>query len=53
MNLFIIIAFVLGGGTIAADHLTHKLSHWLAVALYIAAVILLVTGMIVRSKAGN
>ena len=52
MNTFLIIAFVLGGGTIAADHLVHKLPHWLAIVLYSAAVVLFVIGMIVSRKAG-
>ena len=53
MNTFILIAFVLGGGTIAADHLIRKLPHWLAIVLYSAAVILFVIGMIVSRKAGT
>ena len=52
MNIFIIIAFLLGGGTILFDHQIRELPHWLAVVLYTAAVILFVIGMIV-SKAGN
>ena len=53
MNVYLIIAFVLGAGTIAADHLTRKLPQWLAIALYTAAVALFVTGMIVTRKAGS
>jgi hypothetical protein len=53
MNIYIILAFVLGGGTIATDHLIHKLPHWLAVVLFTAAVALFVIGMIVSRKAGN
>ena len=52
MNIFIILALVLGGGTIATDHLIHKIPHWLAIVLYTAAVILFVVGMIVGRKAG-
>lgn len=52
MNILIIIAFVLGGGTIAVDHLIHKVPHWLAIVLYTAAVILFVIGMVVSRKAG-
>jgi len=53
MNIFIIIAFILGGGTIATDHLIHKIPHWLAIVLYTAAVALFVVGMIVSRKSGN
>ena len=52
MNILIIVAFVLGGGTIAVDHLIHKVPHWLAIVLYTAAVVLFVIGMIVSRKAG-
>ena len=52
MNIYIILAFVLCGGTIATDHLIHKLPHWLAIILYTAGVALFVIGMIVRQKAG-
>lgn len=53
MNTLIIIAFVLGGGTITVDRMIHKLPHWLAIVLYTAAVILFVIGMIVSRKAGT
>ena len=53
MNIFIILAFVLGGGTILTDHRIHELPHWLAVVLYTAAVALFVIGMIVSRKAGT
>ena len=52
MNILLIIAFVLGGGTIAADRI-RGLPHWLAVILDTAAVALFVIGMIVSRKAGN
>ena len=52
MNLFIIIAVVLGGGTMAADRLIYKIPSRLAVVLYGIAAILLIIGMIVRRKAG-
>ena len=52
MNLYIIIAFVLGAGTIIANKI-HELPHWLAIVLYTAAVALFVTGMIVSRKAGT
>ena len=51
MNIMIIIAFVLCGGTLAVDRLTHKLPGWLAVALYAAAAVLFVIGMIVGRNA--
>ena len=52
MNILLIIAFVLGGGTIAANRI-RELPRWLAVILYTAAVALFVIGMIVSRKAGN
>ncbi len=52
MNILIIIAFVLGGGTIAANRI-RELPHWLAVVLYTAAVALFVIGMIAGRGAGN
>ncbi len=53
MNILIIIALALCGGTIAVDHLIHKLPHWLAVVLYTAGIILFIAGMIVSRNAGN
>ena len=53
MNLFIILAFVLGGGTILFDHQVRKLPHWLAAVLFTAAVVLFVVGMIASRNAGN
>ncbi len=50
MNIWLIIAFVLGGGTVFVDHQICKLPHWLAVILFSAAVILFVVGMIVRQN---
>lgn len=50
MNILIILAFVLGGGTIAVDRF-RRLPHWLAVVLFTAAVILFVAGMIVSRNA--
>ena len=52
MNLYIMIAFVLGAGTIAANRF-RELPHWLAVVLYTAAVVLFVIGMYISSKAGT
>ena len=52
MNIYIILAFILGGGTILANRI-RELPHWLAVVLYTAAVALFVIGMIVSRKAGN
>ena len=52
MNIWIIIAFVLGGGTIAANRI-RELPHWLAIVLYTAAVALFVTGMAISRSAGN
>ncbi len=52
MNLFILLAFALGGGTIALDHLTHKLPQWLVIILYTGAVILFVVGMLQGRGAG-
>lgn len=52
MNILLIIAFVLGGGTIAANRI-RELPHWLAVILYTAAVALFVIGILISRKAGN
>ncbi len=52
MNLCLILAFVLGGGTIATDHLIHRLPSKVAVILYTAAVILFIAGMIISKNAG-
>ena len=51
MNIYIIIAFVLGAGTIFANKV-RELPHWLAIVLYTAAVALFVIGMIVSREAG-
>ena len=51
MNLMLLLAFILCGGTIAVDHLIHKLPQWLAVLLYTAGVVLFVLGMIAARKA--
>ncbi|MBR3099833.1 MAG: hypothetical protein IKH18_09780 [Clostridia bacterium] len=53
MNTVTLIAFILGAGTIAFDHLVHKLPHWLAVVLYSAAVVLFIIGMIAARKTGG
>ena len=50
MNIFIIIAFILGGGVIAFDKLVHELPQWLAICLYSGAVVLFIVGMIVSKK---
>ena len=52
MNMMILIGIVLGGGTVAFDHLVRKLPHWLAVMLLSTAMILILAGMIVNRKAG-
>ena len=52
MNIPLIIAFVLGGGTIAANRI-RELPHWLAVVLYTSAVALFVIGMLVSRKADS
>ncbi len=51
MNIYMIIGFLLAGGTIAFDHLIHELPHWLAIVLYSTAVILLIAGMVISRKA--
>ena len=53
MNVFMIIGLVLGGGTIAADHLIRKIPSKLAVVLYSIAAILLIVGMVVKKNAGT
>ena len=50
MNKLIIAAFVLGGLTIAIDHLVYSLPDWLAVPLFTIAVILFVTGIYKSTK---
>lgn len=50
MNIFIIIAFILGGGVIAFDKLVHELPQWLAIVLYSGAVVLFIVGMIASKK---
>ncbi len=52
MNIYLILGFILAGGTILVDHMIRKLPHWLAVVLYTAAVVLFVVGMIVSRNAG-
>ena len=52
MNRLIMMGIVLGGGTVAFDHLVRELPHWLAVVLFSAAVILILAGMIVSRTAG-
>ena len=52
MNILLILAFVLAGGTILVDHQVRKLPSWLAVVLYTAAVMLFVIGIIVSRNAG-
>ena len=52
MNILLIIAFVLGGGTIAANRI-RELPHWLAVVLYTAAVARLLIGFPGSRKAGS
>ncbi len=47
MNILTIIGIVIGAGTIVAGRLIPKLPNWLAIILYIAAVIMIVAGMIV------
>ena len=48
MNILIIIGIVLGGGTIITDRFIKPLPNWLAIVLYIIAVILIIVGMIVN-----
>ncbi len=50
MNIMTIIGIVIGGSTIAIDRLLRKLPNWLAISLYIIAVILIIAGMIVSRK---
>ena len=50
MNRLIIAAFVLGGLTIAIDHLVYSLPDWLAISLFTVAVILFVTGIYKSTK---
>jgi hypothetical protein len=47
MNILIIIGILLGGGTILTDRYIMPLPNWLDIVLYVAAVILIIAGMIV------
>ena len=47
MNILIIIGILLGGGTILTDRYINPLPNWLDIVLYVAAVILIIAGMIV------
>lgn len=47
MNILIIFGILLGGGTILTDRYIKPLPNWLAIVLYVAAVILIIAGMIV------
>ena len=51
MNIYIIIGFLLAGGTIAFDHLIRELPHWLAIVLYSIAVVIFIAGMIISRRA--
>lgn len=46
MNIMIIIGLVLGAGTIVTDRFIRKIPNRLAIVLYAAAAILIITGMI-------
>ena len=47
MNILTIIGIGIGAATNVAGRLIHKLPNWLAIILYIVAVIMIVAGMIV------
>ena len=47
MNILIIIGILLGGCTILTDRYIKPLPNWLDIVLYVAAVILIIAGMIV------
>ena len=51
MNIMTIIGLFLGAGTTVIDRYLYKLPNWLAIVLYLAAVILIIMGMIVSRKA--
>lgn len=51
MSILIIIGIVLGACVTVFDRIFHKVPNWLAIVLYIAAVILIITGMIVGKRA--
>ncbi|MBQ2688843.1 MAG: hypothetical protein IJG05_02075 [Solobacterium sp.] len=53
MNRWITAGIILGGGTIAFDHLVYTLPHPAAVVLFTAAVIMMITGMIMEKKASS
>ena len=51
MSILIIIGIVLGACVTVVDRIVHKVPNWLAIVLYIVAVILIITGMIVGKRA--
>ena len=51
MNIMTVIGLFVGAGTTVIDRYLYKLPNWLAIVLYLAAVILIVLGMIVSQKA--
>lgn len=46
MHFTTVIGLVLGAGTIVTDRFIHKIPNWLAIALYGAAVALMIAGAI-------
>lgn len=51
MNILIIMGIVLGAGVIITDRYIKPLPDWLAIVLYVIAVILILAGMIVSRHA--
>lgn len=53
MHILTAVGFALAGGIIVTDHHIHRIPNKLAVALYIAALAVMITGMILTRKHGG
>lgn len=53
MNAVIMIGIVLGAAVTVVDRFFHKVPNWLAILLYAAAVLLILTGMLCARAAGT
>ena len=52
MNIWIILGIVLGAGEIYTDRVIHKVPSMLAVVLLVAALILIIIGIVIARRAG-
>ena len=51
MNIWIILGIVLGAGEIFTDRVIHKVPSMLAVVLLVAALILIIVGIVIARRA--